>query len=138
MLTQERADELIALSKEATRQEVFTWLHNERQEELMVATRDRDLEFLLSLKRNPFEITAQLRTRERHIPLARIDNAAQHINPDGEVLRCAHIHWYREGEAMAWAEPIDWYDLARPLDTLMRFLDLIAARFPGGLQEALL
>jgi len=91
-LGQAKADELLSLAKEAARNEVFTWLHNTRQEELLVALDDRELQFLLSLKRNPFEITAQLRTRDRNFPLARIDNAAQHVNPDGEVLRGPHIH----------------------------------------------
>ncbi|WP_297920437.1 hypothetical protein [Metallibacterium sp.] len=138
MLTQVKVDELIALAKVAVRDEVFTWLHNTRQEELLVSTQDRELQFLLSLKRNPFEITAQLRTRDRHFPLARIDNAVQHINPDGNVLRGPHIHWYREGYGMAWAERANWYALDRPLETLLTFLDLIAARFPNGMQEALL
>lgn len=138
MLTQGKANELIAKAKEAARTEVFTWLDNERQEELFLAVEDEGLQFLLSLKRNPYEIRVQLRTKDRHIPLARIDNAVQHPNPDGTIIRGPHIHWFKEGEGMAWAEPIDWYRLDRPLDTLLRFLDLVHARFPKGLQEALL
>jgi len=137
MLTQERADQLIRLAKEALARECVTWQDNQRQEELLIAVEDRGLQFLFSMKRNPHEITAQLRTRDRHIPLARIDNAAQHVNPDGNVLRCPHLHWYREGEGLAWAEAIDWYDVTRPMDTLVKFLDLIGTRFPAGLQEAL-
>lgn len=138
MLTQDRADQLIRLAKEALARECMTWQHNLRQEELVVAVEDQDLQFLFSMKRNPHEITAQLRTRDRHIPLARIDNAAQHVNPDGSVLRCPHLHWYRAGEGLAWAEAIEWYDLSRPMDTLVKFLDLVGTRFPAGLQEALL
>lgn len=137
-LSQANVDELLALAKEAARKEVFTWLHNTRQEELVVALDDREIEFLLSLKRNPFEITAQLRTRDRNFPLARIDNAAQHVNPDGEVLRGPHIHWYREGDGLAWASLVDWYDPTRPMDTLVKFMDLIAARFPYGITEDML
>lgn len=138
MLTQSKADELIVKAKEAARTEVLTWLHDERQEELFLAVEDASLQFLLSLKRNPFEIRLQLRTKDRHIPLARIDNAAQHSNPDGTIIRGPHIHWHREGFGMAWAEAIDWYRLDQPLDTLVRFLDLVHARFPRGFQEALL
>ena len=138
MLSQAKADELIALAKEAAAREVFTWLHDTAQDQLVVAVTDSDLQFLLTLKRNPFEVKAHLRTKDRHIALARIDNAVQHVNPDGEVLRGPHIHWYREGQHLAWAELIDWYDLSRPMDTLMRFLGLIATRFPHGLQEALI
>ncbi|TDP82876.1 hypothetical protein EV672_10563 [Aquabacterium commune] len=138
MLTQQRADQLIKLAKEALARECVTWQENQRQEEMVIAVEDRGMQFLFSMKRNPHEITAQLRTRDRHIPLARIDNAAQHVNPDGNVLRGPHLHWYREGEGLAWAEAIDWYDVARPMDTLVKFLDLIGTRFPAGLQEALL
>lgn len=138
MLTQQRADALIILAKEAVARECVTWEHNQRQEELVVGVTDHGLQFLLSIKRNPHEITAQLRTKDRHVPLARIDNAAQHVNPDGTVLRGPHVHWYREGYGLTWAELIDWYDVERPMDTLMHFLDLVATRFPAGIQEALL
>jgi hypothetical protein len=138
MLTQAKADELLAKVKEAATNEVFTWMADTLQEELFIAIADRGLQFILSLKRNPFEIQAQLRTKDRHLPLARIDNAIQHINPDGEVVRGPHLHWYREGHGVAWAELVDWYRLDRPTETLSRFLDLVAARFPHGFQEALL
>lgn len=138
MLTQAKADELLTKVKEAATTAVFTWMNDTRQEELFIAVEDRGLHFILSLKRNPFEIKAQLRTKDRHIPLARIDNAFQHINPDGEVIRGPHLHWYKEGYGVAWAEPINWYRLDRPMDTLSRFLELVAARFPLGFQETLI
>lgn len=137
-LPQDKADELIHLAKEAVRNDAFTWLHNQQQVEHVIAVGDRDLQFLLSLKRNPFEIKAQLRTRDRNIPLVRIDNAAQHINPDGSILRGPHIHWYKEGFGAAWAEPIDWYELEQPMKTIFHFLGVISTRFPNGFQEALL
>ena len=138
MLSAQRVQQLLDMAKEAAARECVTWEIDQRQEELVVAVEDRGLVFLLSMKRNTYEITAQLRTRERHVPLARIDNAAQHVNPDGTVLRGPHLHIFKEGEGLAWAEPIAWYDLNRPMDTLMHFLDVIRTRFPLGLQEALL
>lgn len=138
MLTAQRVHQLLDLAKEAVARECVTWHEGHRQEERVIAVEDRSLEFLLSFKRNAHEITAQLRTRERHVPLARIDNAAQHVNPDGVVVRGPHLHVFRDGEGLAWAEPIDWYDLSRPMDTLFTFLDLIRTRFPAGLTEALL
>jgi len=138
MLTAQRVQQLLDLAKEAVARDCATWHEDRRQEELVVAVGDRNLEFLLSFKRNVHEITAQLRTRERHVGLARIDNAAQHVNPDGTVLRGPHLHVFREGQGLAWAEPIDWYDLNRPMDTLFRFLELIRTRFPAGITEALL
>lgn len=138
MLTQAKADELIARAKEAATKEVFTWLQNTRQEELFLAIGEKEVQFIVSLKRNPFEITAQLRTRDRHIPLVRIDNAAQHLNPDGTIIRGPHLHWFKEGHGVAWAEAVDWYRTDQPLETLGRFLDLVAAKFPYGYQEPLL
>ncbi len=138
MLTAQRVQQLLELAKEAVARECVTWHEDRRQEELVVSVTDRNLEFLLSFKRNAHEITAQLRTRDRHFGLARIDNAAQHINPDGTVLRGPHLHVFREGHGLAWAEAIDWYDVGRPMDTLCRFLEIIRVRFPAGLTEALL
>jgi hypothetical protein len=138
MLSQEKAEELILQAKLAAKSDVFTWLHNQQQEELLLSAGDRELQFLLTLKRNPFEVKAQLRTRDRHIPLVRMDNALQHVNPDGTVLRGPHLHWYKEGHGVAWAEPIDWYKTEAPMDTIFTFLDLIHARFPNGFQEALI
>ena len=48
-----------------------------------------------------------------------------------------HIHIFREGYALDWAEPISWYDPAEPLQTLERFLAEIPARFPAGHQLAM-
>lgn len=138
MLTAQRVQQILDMAKEVAAKECVTWQVDQRQEELVLAVEDRGLAFLLSMKRNTFEVTAQIRTRERNLLLARIDNAAQHVNPDGSVLRGPHLHVYREGDGLAWAELIDWYDLARPMDTLMHFLSLIQTRFPHGLQEALL
>jgi hypothetical protein len=138
MLTAQRVQQLLDLAKEAIARECVTWHDDRRQEEHIVAVGDREMQFLLSFKRNAHEITAQIRTRERHVGLARIDNAAQHVNPDGYVLRGPHLHVFREGEGLAWAESIDWYDLTRPMETLFRFLEIIRTRFPAGLTEALL
>ncbi len=137
-LSQAKTQALLSQVKEAARQDIFTWEHNQQQEELVLAVGDRDLEFLLTLKRNPFEVKAQIRTRERHIPLARIDNAAQHINPDGEIIRGGHLHWYKEGCGLAWAQAVDWYRPSSPVETVLKFLELIQTRFPNGFQEALL
>lgn len=137
-LTQQKADALIALAKEAARRDIFTWEHNCQQEELVLAVSDHNIGFLLTCKRNPFEIKAQLRTKDRHIPLVRLDNSVQHVNPDGTVLRGPHLHWFREGYGVAWAEPAPWYQGSQPMDTLLKFLDLIQIKFPFGIQEALL
>ena len=139
MLTQTQADRLIALLKEAARQEVFVWLENTAQNEAFVAVEDEKIQFILSMKRNPSQIRLHLRTRDRDIGLVRLDAARFHTNPDGTELRNQpHLHVYREGFDLTFAEPVDWHDPANPMATLERFLEEIRARFPLGYELALL
>lgn len=140
MLTQEQAKRLIDLLKEAARRDVFTWEENKRQDELVVAVEDEKLQFILSLKRSPFEIRLHFRSRDRDIGLVRVDNNPYHANPDGtEIRNQPHLHVYREGyDKLEWAEPIDWYDVHQPVQTLERFLAFIYTRFPFGYQLALI
>ncbi len=135
MLTQLQADQLIAQLKEAARKECFEWQNNQAQNELFVAVKNDKLHFILSLKRNPHEIRLHLRTKDRDIGLVRLDAAAFHTNPDGTELRNQpHLHKYREGYGLEFAEPIDWHDPENPVATLDRFLEEITARFPFGYQ----
>lgn len=138
MITQEQADRLIELAKRAARTDVFVWEINRRQDEVVIAAEDEKIQFVLTLKRNPFEIRLHLRTRDRDIGLMRVDNAPYHPNPDGTELRNQpHIHAFREGYGLEWAEPISWHDVNDPLGTLEQFLQEIRTRFPSGHQLAL-
>lgn len=135
MLTQAQADRLIAIAKEAERRDPLNWQSNKMENETLVAIEERGLQFILSLKRNPFEIRLHCRTRDRDIGLVRLDNNPYHPNPDGtEIIDQPHLHVFREGHGLAWAEPVTWYDLNDPYSTLERFLNIIRARFPAGVQ----
>ena len=135
MLTQEQADRLVALMKEATRTDLFVWEKNKRQDEKVVSIGDEKIEFILSLKHNPLKIRLHFRTRDRNNGLVCVDNKRFHTNPDGtEVRNQPHLHVYREGEDLDWAEPVDWYNLTDPMGTLERFLQIIRTRFPSGYQ----
>jgi len=139
LLTQSQADRLIELTKEAERNEPLVWLANKQIDEAMMAVDEKSLRFVLSLKRNPFEIRLHLRTRDRDIGLIRVDNSPYHPNPDGSEIRDRpHMHRYREGFDLAWAEPVDWYNVNDPFRTLERFLEIINARFPRGIQTELI
>ena len=139
MITQIEASELLDKAKEAIRKEVLSWERTSRHDEPVIAVGEPELQFILSLSRNPFEIKAHFRTKNKNIHLARIDSTKQHINPDGTRITGPHLHMFREGFAgLEWAEEIDWYDNNNPLDTLYKFLDLIKTRFPKGVQEALI
>lgn len=139
MITQEQADRLIEMAKEATRTDTLVWEINQRQDEFVAAVEDPKIQFVLTLKRNPFEIRLHLRTRDRDIGLVRVDNAPYHPNPDGtEIRNQPHLHLYREGYGLEWAEPVTWYDVNDPLGTLERFLNEVRTRFPSGYQLAML
>jgi hypothetical protein len=92
MLTQQQADELLAKAKEATRKEVLSWEQTSRNDDPVIAVGEPDLQFVLSLSRNPFEISAHFRTKSKNIQLARIDTQKQHINPDGQRITGPHLH----------------------------------------------
>ena len=139
MLTQEQADRLITLAKEAMRPDTFVWEIDQRQDEFVASVEDRKIQFILTLRRNPFEIRLHLRTRDRDIGLVRLDNAPYHPNPDGtEIRNQPHMHVYREGYGLEWAQPVNWYNLNDPLSTLERFLSEIRTRFPAGHQLAMI
>jgi hypothetical protein len=135
MLTQAQADRLISIAKQAERTDPLNWAPDRNENEFLSAVEERELRFVLSLKRNPFEIRLHLRTKDRDIGLVRVDNSRYHPNPDGtEIIDRPHLHRYREGFGLEWAEPIDWYDVSDPFGTLEKFLRVINARFPGGIQ----
>jgi hypothetical protein len=139
LLTQAQADRLIEIAKEAERTDPLVWITGRQTDEPLTAVQERGLRFVLSLKRNPFEIRLHLRTRDRDIGLVRVDNHVYHPNPDGTEIRDQpHLHRYREGYGLDWAEPIDWYDINDPFGTLERFLGMINARFPNGIQMELI
>lgn len=137
MLTQTQADILIDALKEAVRKEIFGWLADRRQDELFVTVEKDNVFFVLSLIRQPFEIRLHLRTKQDNIGLLRVDAAPYHPNPDGTELRdTPHMHRYREGYGMQFAEPIDWYNQDDPIATLTCFLEASRASFPMGIQSS--
>ena len=77
-----------------------------------------DEELTLSIERtdiadkHPFRFTLNL-YHQNGEPLLRLDFGKPHRNPDGEHLDCPHLHRYREGEGLAWAEPWKGHPLTR-------------------------
>ena len=66
-------------------------------------------EFILSVWRSEIVLAKNsLMTRSRKtINLARIDiNGPPHRNPDGKEILCPHLHLYKEGYDLKWAEPL--------------------------------
>lgn len=135
MLTQAQADRLIEMLKHSVREDTFNWAVNRRQDEGFISVEEERIQFILHLKRNPFEIRLHFKTASRDIGLARVDSTPYHTNPDGTELRnTPHLHLYREGDDLAYAEPAPWYDVSDPLGTLQKFLEVVHARFRGPIQ----
>lgn len=135
MLTEDQARALVMALKDSVRNTAFSWFSNTRDDEIFISADAVGIEFVLTLSRNPFEIRLHFRTKMNNIGLMRIDGAPYHVNPDGTELRnTPHIHIFREGYGLDWAEPIDWFWPDKPIKTLERFLDEVNARFRGGIQ----
>lgn len=121
--------------KRAMLDEIFVWRSNKAQNELVVSIDEPSIQFVLSLKRHPFQIRLHFRTRDRDVGLARVDAKPYHPNPDGSELRNQpHLHLYREGYGLQWAEAVDWYDVTKPEQTLEHFLEIVHTRFMQGFQ----
>ena len=91
-LTSTQAKTLIEDLKEAVRKNQFTWEADTRYDETFIAIGRDNVEFILTLNRNSFEIRLHLRTSIDNIGLCRIDAAPYHTNPDGtELIDTPHI-----------------------------------------------
>lgn len=52
------------------------------------------------------KVSIQARVR-RSVGLVRLDlNGPPHVNPDGVMVKCPHVHIYREGYDLKWAYPV--------------------------------
>jgi MoaA/NifB/PqqE/SkfB family radical SAM enzyme len=87
---------------------------------------DKREEFLLDIERcriNLSKIKFQNRAREVNI-LVRVDiGGSPHRNPDGKVINCPHIHFYREGFNDKWAYPLSQYTQFRNTDDIIELLE---------------
>ena len=139
MLTQAKADELLAQWKESVREHAFAWERDRRHEELFVTSGEEGIKFCLSLTRNPFELKAHFRTQEKSIGLARIDDQLQHHNPDGSVIRGPHFTGIVKGMSFVGLKPLIGMTLIIPYlrlhDSLMRYMRDLRVDFKEQLHE---
>lgn len=127
-LTQQDADNLIAMPKVRTDDEERAF--SNRQHSLIVPlfSQDKRESFILDIHSgqiNLSKITFQNRFRQV-IVLVRLDiGGPPHRNPDGVEMQCPHLHVYREGFGDKWALPIPvnkFYDLNDHWTTLQDFM----------------
>ncbi|MCC6477145.1 hypothetical protein IT157_08820 [bacterium] len=138
LLTQQEADDLIATEKICETDITYHFPFQGDSLHIPLMSRDRREDFLLDIYRGRIDIMkVSYHNRVRKtIGLARIDiKGAPHENPDGTVVPCPHIHLYRAGAALKWAEPLDGtnYGIRSLLDNeavlgdFMRFINVTKA-----------
>ena len=127
-ITQEEADNLLAMEKHYYGNERFFLPLHGGKLTIPVHSEDKREKFLLDANRGTIalhRINYQNRARTI-VPLIRIDfGTAPHTNPDGEVLECPHMHIYRTGFGDRWAYPLpDSFDKNAPMqDFFQSFMD---------------
>lgn len=133
-MTQEEADNLLAMEKRRVDEEVIHFPSHGKQIVLHLQSLDLRENFLLDLSRGRRkELRVKLQTRARtEIRLVRLDlGSRSHRNDDGTVVHPPHLHMYREGFHDRWAiaPPSDKFsdlkDLQVTLDDFMRFCNIV-------------
>ena len=69
---------------------------------------DNEYEFLLDFYRGRYDLTRFTINKryKTNIVLLRFDSGGTHKNPDGKIIRGAHIHLYKEGYEDKFAYPV--------------------------------
>lgn len=125
-LTQEEADRLFALEKHAVSDiaQPFPVLQGGKFEAKLLSD-DKKEDFLLDVYRgriNLKKITYQNRARKVTV-LIRLDlSGSPHQNPDGEIVECPHVHYYKQGYGDKWASAIPT-DIFKATDDIFATLD---------------
>lgn len=130
MLTQIEIDYLLHLIKELKASSILLPSAGSHIELPATAINDTE-KFLIDVSRkgqiNISKATLQTRYNRTHI-LLRLDiSGPDHMNPDGEVIPCPHLHIYKEGFHDKWAYPLpehiptDTSDLAQVLIDFLEY-----------------
>lgn len=121
-ITQAEADALIEMEKRFAEDEDWTFPSAGEGMALAVTSLDNRENFMLDITRAEIKLTKvtyQNRARQAII-LMRLDiDGPPHRNPDGEEIRCPHLHIYREGFGDKWA-------IAAPPERYTNTLDLFS------------
>jgi hypothetical protein len=127
-LTQQEADALRALKKHCREKAAFVIPSFGGDLRIPLYSSDNREEFILDISRGSISLGKEkLQTRARTtVILVRVEiSGAPHRNPDGEEVKCPHIHLYREGFDDKWAEPLEKHfkNIADPVNVLQEFMD---------------
>lgn len=128
-LTQAEADALIAMEKHRTDEELVDYPAATESVHLPLVSPDGREHFLLDLRRSGridlLKGTYQNRARQV-VVLARLDFGGRpHRNPDDSEVASPHLHVYREGYAIKWANPLPLALFTDPEDRWQMLLDFM-------------
>jgi Family of unknown function (DUF6978) len=127
LLSQEDADRLIGLNKRRLDDNVWGFPDLGGSVSVPLISIDGSERFVLDLGRGRINL-AKVTYQERYVitPLVRLDvEGPDHLNPDGVIVPCPHLHTYREGFGTRWAAAAPGDVFSDPADirqTLYQFL----------------
>ena len=132
-LTQAEADALIAMEKHREDDQAWDYPAFGGSISIPLVSADKRESFMLDVSRGGIDLlkgTYQNRARQVLV-LLRLDlGGGPHRNPDGEELRCPHLHVYREGYGDKCAIPLPQSafphlsDLFQTLEDFMRYCNI--------------
>lgn len=145
MLSQQEADDLLAMVKFLKHKGPLEIPEPGKELKLNVVGESNNERFIIDINRKgQIKVRCTYQTRYRKsIILLRIDLVGgKHINPDGTIVECPHIHIYREGFEDRWAYPLnDILDVQNQFDlieVLIKFLEYNNIRnIPDEINERL-
>lgn len=108
-LSQAEADALLKMKKFRVNDEHYKYPNQGGSLRIPLNSENKRESFLLDITRGRIELTkGTLQNRARQvIILTRLDyGGAPHRNPDGEEIKCPHLHLYKEGFGHKWAIPV--------------------------------
>jgi uncharacterized protein DUF6978 len=142
-LTQNEADALMKMEKNRIDNTQYSFPGMGGSLRIPLLSKDKREEFMLDIYRSNIRLSKnsfQNRVR-KSIVLVRIDiDGAPHRNPDGEEIPCPHLHLYREGYDVKWAEPLsNYFELTDDIwDLLHYFMDYCTIIHKPDIQPDLL
>jgi len=124
-LSQQEADDLLAMRKEREKNKTYHLPTGGKQIHIPLVSCDKEHRFILDINSGRAIIRKYtFQTRLNVIALIRLDiNGRPHTNPDAVYVGGTHIHRYREGCGLAWAEALpESFGSADILELLDRFM----------------
>src|SRR5438874_2522092 len=127
MLTQDRAEELLAMIKQLVQSGKIDFPSAGAAKKLEAKSEDKRESFLLDINRRGTIRLTKCTFQERYEVveiLLRLDiDGPSHDNPDGETIPCPHLHVYRDG-GDKWAIPLPM-DFSDPADLVQTFKEFL-------------